>query len=294
MTAKNRQVIVSLGQPKSSCFVLMPFNSGSQSLYERVIRPAVEATGLLCVRADEIFSRPQITHDIWKEIRACALLIADLTGKNPNVLYELGLAHAIGKPSIIITRNEEDVPFDLRALRYLYYDTNEPFWGERLRELLRDVCMKVTAEEEFGTVFEGIAQVDLEVMLPACSIENEPVETIDITGIWFSEVHWGPDSVQYWELSLAQTQDKLVGELQIKFHVNNQRRDIVELVVGYIKDHTVEFHGTTAARLDGGDGYYSLDAFEGMLTPDANRIIGTVTDADMPEMRAQTMLIRRQ
>ncbi len=84
--------------------------------YKRVIQPAVEATGLECVRGDEIYSKPKITDDIWKSLRAARVVIAELTGRNSNVFYELGLAHAIGKPAIILTRNEEDVPFDLKGL----------------------------------------------------------------------------------------------------------------------------------------------------------------------------------
>jgi hypothetical protein len=68
------------------------------------------------------------------------LVVAELSGRNPNVMYEIGLAHAIGKPIILLTRNQEDVPFDLKALRYLFYDINNPDWGETLRsELLKKV-----------------------------------------------------------------------------------------------------------------------------------------------------------
>ena len=55
-------------------------------------------------------------------------MIAELSGRNPNDGPDLGLAHAIGKPIVLLTRNEEDVPFDLKALRYIYYDPNNPFW----------------------------------------------------------------------------------------------------------------------------------------------------------------------
>jgi len=61
------------------------------------------------------------------------LILADLTGKNPNVFYELGLAHAITKPAILIAESIDDVPFDLRALRILEYDKNRPSWGEILQ-----------------------------------------------------------------------------------------------------------------------------------------------------------------
>ena len=123
------KIEISLGVLTNSCFVIMPFSPTYNTEYERVIRPAVEATGLACIRADEIYSKPQIMADIWKSIRSARLVIAELTGRNTNVFYEVGLAHTLGKPVIIITRNEEDVPFDLKALRYVYYNTEDPFWG---------------------------------------------------------------------------------------------------------------------------------------------------------------------
>ena len=149
-------VAVELGELTQSCFVIMPFAGTFSVVYERIIRPAVEEAGLACVRADELFARPQITHDIWQQIRSCRLVLAELTGRNPNVLYELGLAHAIGKPSVIITRNDEDVPFDLKALRYLYYNTEDPYWGESLKNTITVMCRSVVEQGEFGSVFDGI------------------------------------------------------------------------------------------------------------------------------------------
>lgn len=56
-----------------------------------------------------------------------------MIGKNANVFYELGLAHAAQKPVVFTSANLEDVPFDLRHLRVLIYDVRDPFWGERLK-----------------------------------------------------------------------------------------------------------------------------------------------------------------
>lgn len=109
MKTDKNSIIVEVGQIENTCFVAMPFDPLFQSYYEQVIRPAVEELGLTCIRGDEIYSRPQIMADIWKCIRTPRLVIAELTGKNPNVFYEVGLAHAIGKPLILLTRNEDDV-----------------------------------------------------------------------------------------------------------------------------------------------------------------------------------------
>jgi hypothetical protein len=64
------------------------------------------------------------------------VLVADLTGRNPNVFYELGLAHAMQKPVILVADNLNDVPFDLRGLRVLSYDKNNEDWGVELRRTI--------------------------------------------------------------------------------------------------------------------------------------------------------------
>ena len=60
------------------------------------------------------------------------MLVAELTSRNPNVLYELGLAHALKKPVVLISSNEHDIPFDVRHIRVIYYNMNDPFWGSKL------------------------------------------------------------------------------------------------------------------------------------------------------------------
>lgn len=57
-----------------------------------------------------------------------------MSNRNPNVFYELGLAHALEKPVVLISSNENDVPFDLHHIRVIYYDVNDPFWGNKLME----------------------------------------------------------------------------------------------------------------------------------------------------------------
>jgi cytochrome P450 len=61
-------------------------------------------------------------------------VLADLTGLNPNVMYEVGLAHALGIPSFLISNSLDDLPFDLRALRVLEYDQSDSAWASRLSD----------------------------------------------------------------------------------------------------------------------------------------------------------------
>ena len=116
------------------CFTIMPFGGWFDQYYESIYCPAIEAAGLKPCRADDLYRPSTIVNDIWSYTQKAKLILADLSGKNPNVFYELGLAHALAKPAILVTESIDDVPFDLRALRVLEYNKNQPRWGELLQE----------------------------------------------------------------------------------------------------------------------------------------------------------------
>jgi hypothetical protein len=120
-------------QINGTCFVLMPFKEPFNSYYDSIIRPAVESVRLSPVRGDSLFRPSPIMGDIWQSIQDAKVLVAELTEKNANVFYELGLAHAIGKPVILISETMDDVPFDLQPLRVLIYDKDDPAWGNKLK-----------------------------------------------------------------------------------------------------------------------------------------------------------------
>lgn len=116
-----------------SCFVMMPFADPIGGYYKAIYEPAVTKAGLKAVRADdEIFATGKIIDQVWSGITSAKVLVAELTGRNPNVFYELGLAHALNKPVVLVSSNQEDVPFDLQHIRVIYYDMRDPFWGEKL------------------------------------------------------------------------------------------------------------------------------------------------------------------
>ncbi|HUT33429.1 MAG TPA: Hsp70 family protein [Planctomycetota bacterium] len=127
------------------CFVLMPFTKGMQPVYDHHIKPVIEGEELTCLRADEIAGTRVITRDIWEHINRARLVVADLTGRNPNVFYELGLAHAIGKDVVLLTQSMEDVPFDLKALRCIEYQCTPDGLGELASKLRRFVRAVVHA-----------------------------------------------------------------------------------------------------------------------------------------------------
>lgn len=116
-----------------TCFVMMPFAPPLGDYFGKIYEPAITKAGLKAMRADDdIFGTGKIIDQIWNGIHSAKVLIAELTNRNPNVYYELGLAHALKKPVVLVCSNEQDVPFDLKHIRVIYYDMHDPFWGEKL------------------------------------------------------------------------------------------------------------------------------------------------------------------
>ncbi len=137
MAAKRNKKTVTAkkSEPSSGiCFIIMPFGSPFDRYFANIFAPAAVDANLDPVRADSLFASTQIISDIWRLTREATVLLADLSGKNPNVFYELGLAHALGKPVVLVANNIDDVPFDLRSLRVIVYEKEDESWGEHLRE----------------------------------------------------------------------------------------------------------------------------------------------------------------
>ena len=95
---------------------MMPFGHWFDRYYKEIYVPAIKEAGLEPVRGDELFSTGSVMEQIWEQICKSRVLLADLTDKNANVFYELGLAHAAKKPVVFTAAKVEDVPFDLRHL----------------------------------------------------------------------------------------------------------------------------------------------------------------------------------
>ncbi len=129
-----------------TCFVMMPFGPWFDRYYQEIYVPAIKEAGFEPVRADELFTTGSVVEQIWEQIEKAKLLLADLSGKNPNVFYELGLSHAARKPVVFAAAQVEDVPFDLRHLRVIIYDIREPEWSARLRKSVTDYLRNAAKE----------------------------------------------------------------------------------------------------------------------------------------------------
>lgn len=132
-----------------TCFVMQPFAAPLGDYYEKIYKPAIEKAGLRPVRADaEIFATGKIMDQVWQGINTAKVLVAELTTRNPNVFYELGLAHALKKPVVLVSAKEEDVPFDLQHIRVIYYDVSDPFWGNKLIEKVAENILSAIQNPE--------------------------------------------------------------------------------------------------------------------------------------------------
>lgn len=121
-----------------TCFVMMPFGEWFDKYYQHIYIPAIKDAGFEPIRADELFATGTVVEQIWEQIRKSKVLLADLTDRNANVFYELGLAHAARKPVVFTAPCVDDVPFDLRHLRVIIYEIREPEWSSKLKSKVTD------------------------------------------------------------------------------------------------------------------------------------------------------------
>lgn len=132
----------------ATCFVISPFGEPFDEYYEKIYKPAIEKVDLQAVRADEVYGTGAIIEDIFDQIGSARMVICEATGKNPNVNYELGVAHALQKPAIIVTQSIADVPFDYRHLRVITYDQKKVHWADELQAAILKTILAVLSDPE--------------------------------------------------------------------------------------------------------------------------------------------------
>ena len=113
---------------------MMPFNLAFDNVYSAISKAANEA-GFKCKRADDIWNHSTVIQDVFSLIFQSYIVVCDFSGKNPNVFYEAGIAHTLGKHVVPITQSEQDIPFDLQHHRYAKYLNN----GEGLETLRQEL-----------------------------------------------------------------------------------------------------------------------------------------------------------
>ncbi len=130
---------------KNLVFVIMPFTeSWSEYIWSKQIKRIVESINgfsLVCRRADNLFG-PDVMQDIYESIAIARIVIADITNRNANVFYELGMAHTLGKDVIILAQGTEHIPFDLQRFRHCIYTNDGPGY-EKLDQYLPNAIRSI-------------------------------------------------------------------------------------------------------------------------------------------------------
>jgi hypothetical protein len=122
-------------------------NPNLKPIYREHILNVAKRLKLKAKRADDFFTAHSVVEDIWAAIYRAKIIIADCTGRNANVFYEIGIAHTAGKRVILITQNERDVPFDFRSIRYIRYSYTPPgmrILEEKLEKTINEELKSVT------------------------------------------------------------------------------------------------------------------------------------------------------
>jgi hypothetical protein len=170
---------------KKTCFLIAPFGSPGSEVRKRsnliqtyIIEPAVNQADYTLIRADQIIVPGSITAQIIAELLEASLVIADLSGTNPNVMYELAIRHAVGKPVIQISTSISEIPFDIINLRTIVVDTTDIDSVARAKDLLYRTILEIENRPESYESplsaaahirsFEQLSSRDLQEDLRAC------------------------------------------------------------------------------------------------------------------------------
>ena len=136
---------------KPKAFVLMPFKEEFEDIYDYLIHDPLSKAGYEVKRADDILSQQNIMEDIVQSIMGGDLIVADLSTANPNVYYELGLAHAFGKKVILLAQEIKEVPFDLQSYRIISYSTHFTQMNNARQEFQKYIEGVRTGKIQFGS-----------------------------------------------------------------------------------------------------------------------------------------------
>jgi len=152
------------------CFVIAPIGDAesdtrrrSDQILKHIIAPAAESCGYKTIRADQISEPGIITSQVIQHIVDDPLVIADLTGRNPNVFYELAIRHAIKKPLVQIIKKGEAIPFDVAGTRTVHVDHHDL---DSVEDAKKEITKQIKAtEKDAGKVDTPIsAALDLKIL----------------------------------------------------------------------------------------------------------------------------------
>jgi hypothetical protein len=138
------------GKTKKRCFVLMPFKENLKEVYWNAIRPACIKAGFESLRVDELKGSFNINRRIIEEIFLSDAIVADLTGWNPNVFYEMGVAHTIDNKTVMIIQKRGKLPFDVSSYHCILYEQT-PIGLETLKQRIFEALSSIAEWRKYPT-----------------------------------------------------------------------------------------------------------------------------------------------
>lgn len=177
--------------PSKECFVIMPFSDGDsyekghfRAVFEDIIKPAVEASGYVPMRADDVQQTNLIHLDILKRLLDAPICICDMSSRNPNVLFELGIRQAFDKPVVLIQEKGTPKIFDISMLRILEYSKEMKYRDVKAvqQDLTEAITATINVEEDSSNVNSIIKLLSLSVpaSIPKLDKANREDLTLDM------------------------------------------------------------------------------------------------------------------
>lgn len=180
-------------------FVLMPFDPEFDDLYKFGIKEPAAELSILAERVDEQIYGEGILERIYRQIDLADIVIADMTGQNPNVFYEVGYAHAKEKLCILLTASADDIPFDLKHRRHVVYGNSiaslkeqlvdELMWAKGEIENVQKSRIKVRLRQVSGdlTKTKYSADADVEIKVDLLNESDNPSAEIEAAYFYCSK-----------------------------------------------------------------------------------------------------------
>ncbi|ENP8324423.1 hypothetical protein ACSTD2_20485 [Vibrio vulnificus] len=206
-----------------SCFVIMPISTqpGYEAdhfslVYEDIIKPAIEAASMVAVRADETVNTNLIQLDILRKVIESDIAICDMSSKNPNVFYELGVRQAFDKPTVLLIDDHTAAPFDVSSLRYVTYSKSMGYREVKIAvEKLTRALIETYEKREDKSEINSLIRL-MELTSPA-QLNQVDLTDEDRTSIQISELTAAVHKVQ-------STQVQVLNELERqKLRYSSQR-----------------------------------------------------------------------
>lgn len=221
------------------CLYCGPFSEEYTIMYKEHIRDPLLKLGIEVERADEITRARPVMDDLWESINRSAIIIAELSGCNPNVLYEVGMAHTVGKKVLIISQSAKTVPFDIGYHRVLEYDNTE----EGLKKIERQIV--ATVQYEIGMRLQAQTQQRSENSGRKITPDQNHRRNVaqgahDNNGTLFERIAGEGNSGQAEVMQSASVEDllgyqKIVGEARR----SNNPRQVIRDILAQVAEHGI-------------------------------------------------------